>query len=446
MPAPVLEGSDPAWGAAFAWARRQAEAYRFDDAPAGPCYEAALPGRRAFCVRDVCHQSTGAHVLGMRAHTKNMLRRFASSISEGKDWCPYWEITRDGGPAPVDYRSDDRFWYNLPGSFDLVDACHRQYLWTGDGDYLEDPVFREFYHRTLGDFIERWDRDGDGIPDHRPADGHRGIATYNEQVPHPLAGGDLWGAMYAALRADAAMRARRGDAAGSRAALRRAVALRRRYNAEWWDASAASFRGHRRQDGSFAPEYGYEGNFLPLYFGLPSGPRRVRAALAAMSAHGAPNVEGLTYIVDVLLRHGRVSDGWALLRTIASPGHPRSEYPEVSFCAAGALVEGLAGIRPGGDVLETLSRLPAAGDWLRVGPVPVFGTRVSVTHAGPTATCLVNEGPEPLVWRAVFRGERPAWRLNGRTQAPVRVRRDGHRCSAVTSVVRPGEACMAAPG
>ena len=213
--APVLEGSDPAWGAAFDWACRQAAAYRYDDEPVGPCFEAALPGRRAFCVRDVCHQSTGAQVLGMAAHTKNMLRRFAESISDAKDWCPYWEITRDGAPAAADYRSDARFWYNLPGSFDLVEACHRQFLWTGDADYVDDPVFREFYRRTLGDFVGRWDRDDDGIPDHRPEDGHRGIATYNEQVPDPLVGGDLLGAMYGALRADAAMRDLSGDRAGA---------------------------------------------------------------------------------------------------------------------------------------------------------------------------------------------------------------------------------------
>ena len=445
--APVLEGSDPAWGAAFDWACRQAAAYRYDDEPVGPCFEAALPGRRAFCVRDVCHQSTGAQVLGMAAHTKNMLRRFAESISDAKDWCPYWEITRDGAPAAADYRSDARFWYNLPGSFDLVEACHRQFLWTGDADYVDDPVFREFYRRTLGDFVGRWDRDDDGIPDHRPEDGHRGIATYNEQVPDPLVGGDLLGAMYGALRADAAMRDLRGDRAGALGARRRAAALRRRYNREWWDPARGGFAGHRRQDGTFAPEYGYEGNFLPLYFGLPSGGPRVRAALDEMSARGAPNVEGLTYVVDILMRHGRVAEGWALLRRIADPRHPRADYPEVAFCAVGALVAGLAGLRPdaGRGLLETVWRLPAPGAWLRVGPVPVLGGRVTLTH-GPEGTRLENGGDRPLRWRALFAEDGPRRTVDGTPASQVRLRRHGRWHTGTDVLLAPGQACTVADG
>ncbi|MFA6126609.1 MAG: hypothetical protein WC699_04845 [Bacteroidales bacterium] len=36
----------------------------FEDDPVGPWYEAAEPGREAFCMRDVSHQSMGAHALG----------------------------------------------------------------------------------------------------------------------------------------------------------------------------------------------------------------------------------------------------------------------------------------------------------------------------------------------------------------------------------------------
>jgi len=438
-----LEGSDPGWVAAYAWARRQAQAYRYDGDPVGPWYEAALPGRSAFCVRDVCHQSTGAQILGMSAHTKNMLRRFAASVSDGKDWCPFWEITRDGTPAAVDYKSDQRFWYNLPGSFDLVDACYRQFLWTGDADYLDDPVFQQYYRRTMEDFIERWDRDGDGLPEHRPEYGSRGIATYNEQIRHPQAGGDLLGAMYAAFAAHATLQARGGDAAGSRRSRRRAVALRRLYNAKWWNEASRTFHGHRRQDGSFSTDYGYEGNFLPLYFGLPAGRPRVQSALDAMLAHPAPNIEGLTYVVDILLEYGRVQEAWALLRTAARPEYPRSEYPEVSFCTVGALVRGLAGLSPDASrgLLQTVSRLPDQRAWLRVGPVPVLGGRVTVTHVGRSASHLVNEGERPLRWRAAFPGLHPCWKVNGRLQPAGRGRRHGEWYVFLDTVVAPGQAC-----
>jgi hypothetical protein len=70
-----------------------------------------------------------------------MLYRFAENITEGKDWCTFWEINRYNQPVEEDYQSDDKFWYNLPANFDVLDCCLRQYLWTGDEDYIKDPSF-----------------------------------------------------------------------------------------------------------------------------------------------------------------------------------------------------------------------------------------------------------------------------------------------------------------
>ncbi|HEY4045521.1 MAG TPA: hypothetical protein VGM27_01535, partial [Acidobacteriaceae bacterium] len=56
---------------AFNWSKQQAMAYVFNDDPVGPWYEAALPGRRAFCMRDVSHQAAGAQALGLSRYTHN---------------------------------------------------------------------------------------------------------------------------------------------------------------------------------------------------------------------------------------------------------------------------------------------------------------------------------------------------------------------------------------
>src|ERR1700722_17248417 len=56
----TLTSSDTQLVAAFDWAKQQAMAYAFDGDPVGPWYEASLPGRRAFCMRDVSHQAAGA--------------------------------------------------------------------------------------------------------------------------------------------------------------------------------------------------------------------------------------------------------------------------------------------------------------------------------------------------------------------------------------------------
>ena len=98
----------------------------------------------------------GRHALGLARCNLNMLRRFAENISDAKDWCSYWEINRFNQPAPVDYRNDAEFWYNLPANFDLLDCCFRMYVWSGDRSYANDPVFLNFYDRTVTDYVDRW--------------------------------------------------------------------------------------------------------------------------------------------------------------------------------------------------------------------------------------------------------------------------------------------------
>jgi len=151
-----FDSSDARLVEGFNRAKRQAMAYVFDKDPVGPWYEAAEPGREAFCMRDVAHQAMGAHALGLARYNLNMLRRFAENVSDAKDWCSFWEIDRFNRPAPVDYANDSLFWYNLPANFDILDACYRMYLWSGDLSYVNDPAFLNFYNRTVTDYVERW--------------------------------------------------------------------------------------------------------------------------------------------------------------------------------------------------------------------------------------------------------------------------------------------------
>src|SRR5215469_3277521 len=71
-----LAASDAQLVDGFNRAKRQAMAYVFDGDPVGPWYEAAEPGREAFCMRDTAHQAMGAHALGLQLVTKNMLHKF----------------------------------------------------------------------------------------------------------------------------------------------------------------------------------------------------------------------------------------------------------------------------------------------------------------------------------------------------------------------------------
>ena len=74
----VFTSSDKELENAYNWAKKMALSYAHDNSdPVGYWYEAALPQREAFCMRDVSHQAVGAHILGLAKHNKNMFTRFA---------------------------------------------------------------------------------------------------------------------------------------------------------------------------------------------------------------------------------------------------------------------------------------------------------------------------------------------------------------------------------
>jgi hypothetical protein len=66
----------------FNWAQKTSNGYVGDDNdPVGPWYEAALPQREAFCIRDVSHQCIGAEILWQGKQNLNMFRKFVENIS-----------------------------------------------------------------------------------------------------------------------------------------------------------------------------------------------------------------------------------------------------------------------------------------------------------------------------------------------------------------------------
>lgn len=438
----ILNSSNAELVMGFAWAKAQALAYVSRGDPVGDWYEAALPGREAFCMRDVAHQSTGAQLLGLADCNYKMLHRFAENISASKDWCTYWEINRHNQPCPADYESDAHFWYNLPANFDLLHCCYRQYLWTGDRRYLDDPTFGFFYDRSVEEYVVRWDRDGDGIPDHLPSDGIRGIGTYNEVVPHPRVGGDLIAAQYGAYLAYANIQALRGEWPVAERFRAKAQALQQLYYNTWWDEAAGRFASFRLQDGSLHAGYHGVPNFFPLYFDLvPAGEQRDRA-LADVCQNAGPNVEERAYLPELFYSYGQCEAAFDQLLAQLAPTYERREYPEVSFCAIGSIGAGLMGLQPDATprTVTTEPRLTAAVDWVELAYVPVFDTRLTVRHQGVEQTTLYHEQGEPIRWRACFPGTLPTLTVNG-LQQPATQGHDkaGHPVSWVVVAVSQGE-------
>jgi Mannosylglycerate hydrolase MGH1-like glycoside hydrolase domain len=405
--APLVDG--------FAWAKRQALAYVFEGDPVGPWFEAALPGREAFCMRDVSHQTTGALVLGLEVHTKNMLRKFAVSIAESRDWCGYWEIDRLDRPAPVDYRNDEDFWYNLPANFDVVDACFRAYQWTADEDYLRRPDFDEFYRRSLLDYVSRWDANGDGLLESPASNGTRGLATYYEgDGPRVVTGADLVAAQFAASRAYARMLELQGENEAAQRFGGEASRLRKLVNDEWWNPELRRFHSSIGEGGAFRDDDVPAMQIFALYFGIVDE-RRAPPLLDGLA--DGTNVEESSYLAEAYYRHGRDEEGFRSLLTQMDPLLPRREYPENPFTAVGTTVSHLAGVHPqtSDGALETRSRLPERVSWIRVQHLPLLDRRVTVEQHGRRESRLTNESGPPLIWQAVFFGDHRSLVVDGVT-------------------------------
>ncbi len=406
-----METPDAKLKAAFDWAKGQALDYAFPasfyDDPVGDWYEAALPSRFAFCMRDVSHQATGAQVLGLAAFNRNMLGKFARGISASRDFCSYWEIDKWDRPAPVDYKNDQDFWYNLTANFDVLDACWRQYLWTGDRTYLDDPAFRDYYRLSVGAYVEAWDKDRDGIPEHRPEYGSRGLGGYDEGPfsDRALYASDLIAAMARAFDDYAALLEARGEPAATAALRERAEDLRKSYEG-WWSEAKGQYADGRVQGGALAFQDLIWNGVFPLYFGfVPPGPRR-DTTLRRIRDAKPEGIEIESYLPEILYRYSEDEAAYARILALADPAKERREYPEVPFAVVGAVATGLMGVSPDARTrtVETRSRLTAATDWAELRSLPVFDALIGIRHDGRTRTAFSVSSGGAVVWRAVFEG------------------------------------------
>ncbi len=376
-----FECSDPILTQGFAWAKQQALAYSHEQDPVGDWYEAALPGREAFCMRDVSHQARGAHILGLEHHTKNMLRRFVQSISESRDFCCYWEINRENLPAPADYLSDEDFWYNLPANFDLLDACYHMYCLTGDEDYIHDPDFCRFYDLSMHEYIRCWDSNGDGIPERKAGIWRRGIPSYNEtdnvSAVQML---DMLSAEQRGYRSYARIKQLQGNLQAAEQADAAADALRREIDC-WWDAEQDRLYFLKLSDGSF-DHLATATCEEPLYFGAIQDEIKTRKTLNQLHDKGLSGiqVEILSHMAEIFYRYGEPERGEYWLRQMIDPQLHRREYPELSFAVVADMICDMVGISydlPSKSITVT-PNLPASISTAAVRNLPVYGREADV--------------------------------------------------------------------
>ncbi len=389
----------------FCWARSQALEYVRDRAEAGPCYEAALPGRDAFCMRDASHQAGGAHCLGLQKHNRNMMRLFASNISPGRDFCSYWEITSRGLPAQVDYTDDSDFWYNLPANFDVTDACSRLYDLTGDSGYLLDPEMNDFHRLSTEDYVIKWDRDGDGIVDRVQSDGRRGIASYDEGNTNGYkTAADALSLQYKAFKAASRMYALKEDSERSEAFRAKALRLEKIFHDEWWDEKQKHFHEVKAADGRFITAGSFDNALTPLRCGIITDRRQRDGQIDyLLSLESGMNVEVRSYLPLVLWDCGRDEEAVRVWLKMTDEGYHRREYPEVSYAAIEGLVFGYMGVRCNADdgTVTTRSALER-NEWAQIADLPLWDGTIGLRHEGRTHSRIVNMTGRTICWNARF--------------------------------------------
>jgi len=433
----TFNSSDNELNDVFKWAKKQALAYAFDDDAVGPWYEAALPGREVFCMRDVAHQAMGAHFLGLASHTKNMLCKFAENISDSRDWCSLWEITRHGTPALPDYLNDAEFWYNLPANFDILDCCFRMYELAGDMAYLTDPVFLNFYRRTVYDYVERWEVGVDKVmhrmrlknntPDNnRKFRTTRGFPGYREGDHGYTASLDLLVTEQAAFEAYARFQQLRLNDEEALEFYAKAEEVENFINTIWWNDDNQQYYTHVTENHELTSR---DGDRAILYWGCVKDTSKLRVAIKKyienLPDHPSSGIERLSHSPEVLYKYEEAELARKMLLFVLKS--ERREYPEASFCSVGAMVSGLMGIEMetfpfkesiktggyGGQIFATKSRLTHKTKWAEMNHVPIKRNDISVRHEGITKTTFTNHSGPQLVWKAYFPGEHKTLFLNG---------------------------------
>jgi hypothetical protein len=399
----------------FNWARDQALQYsRPGSGTMGAWYEAALPGRNAFCMRDVSHQTEGAAALGLYAANKNILALFAQSAAKSRDWAAYWEIDGEGKPSSADYISDDDFWFNLPANFDVLDASVRMWRWTGDVSYHNNPVFQRFLRITMTDYLSVWQLEPDNIlkrpriANRRLARGKfvesRGIPSYSEGTKNFIVGTDLLAAEYRAMNSYEEVA---DDRSVAQTAKQKAIDIQALLERVGWSGQRHHYLGAIRSDLS---GYG-SADTMVLYFGAAKDPQHVRGALDYVSSPHywkKINIEEESYVPLTLFRYGRNEVAYQVLASISDPQKSRREYPEVSYSVLEAIVSGVMGVTPGGgrdgyDV-RTMSRLLNDDDRATITSLTIKRNQIEVSHTGGVSTTLSNLRGPALRWRAGFSG------------------------------------------
>lgn len=422
-----------------------------------PSYWAGYFDRTAFYSRDFLHQVSGAKIAGLDAENFSMFKTFAKHSTESRKWYTLWAVNFDGTPHPIDYKDDSWFVREVPAQFEFVEKAWKQYQWTGDKRYIEDPDLWRFYTKVLTDYIALHDdQDPNGI-----AEGYGGIfegsATYNERGEFPIEAGDGIGSQYQATVAYAAMLGAREEYSEAALWQEKAQQLKDFFNEEWSIADPNKPQDNYvnivQRDGFRMNDFGKENSwFMPMKLITEPGERNDRYLdfIAENLGDGigstpeAPyNIEAYTYIPETYFPYNRNAEAWKWMQyimDIKDEPHERptqgtnGDYPEISFTFISNTIEGLMGIKPdaANHRVVTASHLTTDIDWLQVEQLPMGEHELTLRHDGSERSTLTNTSEQNLEWEAWFYGDYPTLIVDGQSVSAEHKLVNGQRVSYVT--------------
>lgn len=431
-----------------------------------PSYWAGYFDRTAFYSRDFLHQVSGAKIAGLDAENFSMFKTFAKHSTESRKWYTLWAVNFDGTPHTIDYKDDSWFVREVPAQFEFVEKAWKQYQWTGDKRYIEDPDLWRFYTKVLTDYIALHDdQDPNGI-----AEGYGGIfegsATYNERGEFPIEAGDGIGSQYQATVAYAAMLGVREEYSEAALWQEKAQQLKDFFNEEWSIADPNKPQDNYvnivQRDGFRMNDFGKENSwFMPMKLITEPGERNDRYLdfIAENLGDGigstpeAPyNIEAYTYIPETYFPYNRNAEAWKWMQyimDIKDEPHERptqgtnGDYPEISFTFISNTIEGLMGIKPdaANHRVVTASHLTTDIDWLQVEQLPMGEHELTLRHDGLERSMLTNTSEQNLEWEAWFYGDYPTLTVDGQSVPAEHKLVNGQRVSYVTVTLAANSSC-----
>jgi hypothetical protein len=414
-----------------------------------PGYWGAYTNRESFYNRDISHQTDGAHALGLGAETFNMLKTFAGDADDpGQNGWPLWAHSSYGAM----YYIDGTGFRELPSPFNLMAKAYKQYQWTGDAKWIDDPTLSAYYESTMGKFLTDHEvvwNDANPSAEQPVSKKQEGeyTATYFEFPNEKLvSAADSLGYQYQSMLAYSEILKAKGKAADSTKWADRAKRVRAHFESKWWDASNNRYVRGKDAAGTGYSSWGHEASFLMMLTGLGDQGARTNGYLDFIAANDDDlNVEATSYLPEMYYQYNRTAEGWAWLKKLMTG---KNTYPEISFLAVSSTVDGMMGVQPDApnDKVATVSRLTADTPWVEIDHLKVGDNDLKLKHTGTTASALTNNSGTTVNWEAQFYGTPATITVNGVAQKPQTKSLYGQTVSYVTVPVAAGASVTANTG